>query len=309
MEFQFLEFVERITGKAIFAVAIPYQRRLQIDLLAFANQIERLKQLGVEAFAVGKSSGLYTLSEPEVVQLTAMIRLVVKDQAIVLMPLRTSMFEVADTYFRDSGADGVLVMDPSIAATDDDLIRYYRAIATRLPGVPAVIYKTGALPTVEAIKKLIDSGTIAGVKWGPNAGKVADFSDLVYNNPMISWQAACGEASNSYYSSAHCWWSGGGVVTSDWTLAQINALVSNDLGRVLQIANHLKAFDEFRMKYKDGLCNIGAIYTALEIMGNPIGQPRPPIHQLILEEHSKLADILWSMQENEGGLKLLLERP
>jgi 4-hydroxy-tetrahydrodipicolinate synthase len=170
-------------------------------------------------------------------------------------------------------------------------VSYYASLATALPGVPLILYVRGPQLSTDGVRRLVDIGTIVGVKMGqPDPKRFAAFAAAA---PDLAWVCGVAEAW------AIPFWKAGAIgftsgianATPELSLEVLDALKENDLARAEALIDRLRPIEALRAGHGDAN-NVAVIKAAMDLVGLDGGGLRPPLSRLEPRDHAELVRIL-----------------
>ncbi len=201
--------------------------------------------------------------------------------------------ELAKTMEGDAGVDGLLVVPITYwPLTQDEVLRHYERVAgaTKLP---IVLYNnpwtTGIDMLPPLVKRLNDIDNIVAIKESTsNLTRISEIKRLTKGTMTIfaGWESLTLE---SFVAGAEGWFAGMTNVAPRECVELFDlAVEKKDLAKAQELFDRIFPLCEFMCQKSHVRC----AHAALEIMGRPVGPPRPPIGELGPEDKAELKRLM-----------------
>ena len=288
-------------GGVIVPTVTPFDAQGRLDLPAFSDVLEFLVAQGANAVIPGDLVGeVFALTLDERRTLLAEAVAVCRDRMLVIaLTTAPSVAEAIDLarFSRDAGADVIKLGLPyPWTPSPTGMLDVYRLIDDAL-GVPFLIESSDELPIpLEVIEALCERPTFVGLE---ELGSSASRADRIYRH-FADRLAILSSGDNAFL----CLGLMGvpGTVTAESNFAPraigefLDAAHARELDRALLL---FSARRRYRDLFRDGLARglpVFVPYTkaAMEVVGLPVGRPRPPLEALGEREMEALRETLRS---------------
>lgn len=287
-------------GRVITAMVTPFDQRQDVDYNVARALAQRLVDAGSDGLVIcGTTGESPTLSDEEKVKLSATIAEAVGDRAFIWAG--TGSYDTAKTIALSkeaiaAGADGLLLVTPYYnKPPQSNLIAHFERIADEVDA-PIMLYnipgRTAVNMVPETVAALAEHPRIVAIKQAnPSLAETArirmlcpdDF--LIYSGednitlPMLS-VGACGVVSVASH-----------LVAAE--LAEmIDAFRSGDVARAQQL--HLRLLPLFDVLFT--VTNPIPLKAALEMIGIPVGSPRPPLAAADESVRQRIKEVMAELQ-------------
>lgn len=242
--------------------------------------IDRAVDAGVDILVVnGNTSEFYALRESEARTMMESVVNMAGGRAPVFNGVGRSVHEACDLAraAARAGADGIMVHqtpDPFVAPRG--FFDYVQRVADAADGLPVMLYLRNDAIGTDAIVRLTQIPSVAGVKWAsPNPMKLAQA--IAHASPDIIWVGGLAET----WAPALCAVGAQGFTSgliNIWpqrSVAILQALRANDYPRAMQLIREIEEFEAIRAEELNGT-NVTGVKAALQLVGNDCGPTRAP---------------------------------
>lgn len=242
--------------------------------------IDRAVDAGVDILVVnGNTSEFYALRESEAQAMMESVVGMAAGRAPVFNGVGRSVHEACDLAraAARAGADGIMVHqtpDPFVAPRG--FFDYVQRVADAADGLPVMLYLRNDAIGTDAIVRLTQIPSVAGVKWAsPNPMKLAQA--IAHASPDIIWVGGLAET----WAPALCAVGAQGFTSgliNIWpqrSVAILQALRANDYPRAMQLIREIEEFEAIRAEELNGT-NVTGVKAALQLVGNDCGPTRAP---------------------------------
>ncbi len=264
-----------------------------------------LAERGLRVFLPAAGTGeFHSLVEDEVLACVRVTRDAAGPGATVLAPIGFGLAPALalGRGALQAGADALLVMPPIHPYLSDAGFRDYVRALVRALGVPLLTYKRGPVPSDHLLRELAGSGDLIGVKYAVNnLDAVARLADALPEGCGLY----CGTAERwaPYFALAGAtgYTSGSGCLAPRLTLALHRSLREGRWPEAMRLVRMIRPLEDFRARDGDAL-NIGAVKSALGLVGHDFGSVRPPQRPLTEDELGELRRTLEPVLDAEARL-------
>ncbi|MDP6574306.1 MAG: dihydrodipicolinate synthase family protein [Rhodospirillales bacterium] len=201
--------------------------------------------------------------------------------------------ELAKAMEGDSGVDGLLVVPITYwPLTEDEVLRHYERVAGAT-NLPIVLYNnpwtTGIDMLPPLVNRLNDIDNIVAIKESTsNLTRISEIKRLTKGTMTIfsGWESLTLE---SFVAGAEGWFCGMTNVAPRECVELFDlAVEKKDLAKAQELFDRIFPLCEFMCQKSHVRC----AHAALEILGRPVGPPRPPIAELGPEDKAELKRLM-----------------
>lgn len=285
----------------------PLDERGRVNEEVLATHIRRLGEAGVRIFLpAAATSGFYQLNEDEISR--------VVEVTVRASPEGSRVFAPVDLHLeralsigeraREAGASGLMFMPvaaPYLA--DDGLKTFYTEVLDRV-GLPALIYKKGALPGAEMLLDLAHHPGLVGIKYA--CRDVEEFHHTVERDRgRLAWLCGLAERyANAFLAQgAIGFTSGAGNLVPRLSLRLHEELAAGNLREARHLQELILPIERFRGREGDSY-NISMLQYGMQCLPEPLdfGEPRLPLRRLTPAEREEVRAMLRPILEEEARL-------
>jgi 4-hydroxy-tetrahydrodipicolinate synthase len=280
------------------ALSTPFGEDYQVDQAALAALVERMVDRGLHGLVTCGSTGEFaTLTVAERKRVTE-ITLEVADGRVPVIP-QTGATRTADAvelarHAAEHGAAAMLVVQPFYEApTSEEITRYFEEVSRAAPELPVIVYNlpgaTGVNLSPARLRNLAaDVRQVRYVK--DSAGHFAQILELLYQHDDVittlpGWDTLLAPAFLA------------GARGTIWGAPNFMAATCVSIFRHCQAGDAARANDLFRrvwpvLKFLEREGYAASVKTAAELVGEPLGPPRPPFLRLAPQKRDQLTSLL-----------------
>jgi 4-hydroxy-tetrahydrodipicolinate synthase len=276
-------------------LALDVQSRLTADLV----------QAGVTVLLPAAGTGEFqSLSTDEILDVGRVTKASAGSDTRVFLPVGGPIGQALQLARRavEIGADGLMFMPFSHPYLNDDgATDYYRAVLAAT-SLPALIYKTGPIPSDRLLLQLVDHPQIAGVKYAVN--DLPAFAEIVRQTQgRCEWLCGSAERFAPYYmlAGATGYTSGAANLCPRLSLSMHRALAQGNMATALQRQRVLLPIEHYRARNGDSY-GISLLKFGLTLRGFDCGHARPPQRRLTIAEQAEIEELLRPILAAESQL-------
>ena len=275
----------------------------RINAPVMEKHLRRLYEAGLRVFIpCAGSAEFHSLRAEEIVQVVALARRVLEDDAVIVAPVGLQLGYALELGQRclDAGAQALLVM-PLAAPylSDAGAWDYYTALLDQL-ACPTIVYKKEAIPSDGLLLDLADHPKVVGVKYAVN--DIDAFNRVVQEDQgRIDWYCGSAERFAPFFmlAGASGYTSGAGNLCPCLTLALFRACNEGRWPDAMRILQRLRPIEDYRAR--DGSSyNISFLKAAMHVVGLDFGPPRPPQRRITQEERREIEQVVRQVLEAEA---------
>lgn len=283
-------------GRLVTAMVTPFDTELKVDYDRAGELAERLVNEGSDALLVAGTTGESpTLTEEEKVELFRVVKEAVGDRAKVIAGTGTNCTAKSIELTKraeEVGVDGILLVVPYYnKPPQEGLYRHFRAVA-EATDLPVLLYNIPSRSAVnlepETVARLAELPNIVGIKEA--SGKMSQVADIV----RLTGGEFLVYSGNDSDTLPILALGGVGVISVASHLAgptmkeMIEAYVKGDVGRAVELNAKLSPL--FKVLFIT--TNPIPVKAALEMVGFPVGAPRPPLVEATPEQKAAIRHVL-----------------
>ena len=288
---------DRLIGVHV-ALATPFGEDFQLDEATLARHVERMIDRGLHGLVTCGSTGEFAaLTVPERKRVTE-IALRAADGRVPVIP-HTGATRTADAvdlarHAGEHGAAAMLVVQPFYEPpTSEEVTRYYEQVSGAAPELPIIVYNlpsaTGVNMSPTRLRKLAaDVPQVRYVK--DSAGDFEQILELLYHHDDVittlpGWDTLLAPAFLA------------GASGTIWGAPNFMADACLSIFRYCQASDVANASGLFRRVWpvlqflaREGYAS--SVKSAAELVGQPLGPPRPPFTRLVPDKRDQLKSLL-----------------
>lgn len=286
----------------------PFTSTFEIDWPAFDAHVARLLASGIEVLIPADLVGeAWALERAEKVMLFERAVRLAGGRATVVakisepgLPGASLLADAA----RSAGVDAVKVAVPRASADDAAVEEYVRAAGLG-PGLPLVLETSGGETPVELLDRLVEDPGLVGLeetgldldrfdalvqRYGARTPVIAGSEDVLGFTLLLGAAGFMTATPNFAPAFMHALWAAGATANAPETLG-----LYRRLRRYRQLFDtELRAGRPMFVSYTK---------AALELIGCPVGPPRPPLRRLTLAETEALSATLQALGLEPAGAR------
>lgn len=297
------ELAKKFRGLCTFLVTPTTDKGERVDEGRLRDLIDQQIEAGVDSLKLfGSSGAVGSFSEEERKRLMSVaVRHVAGRVPLIAGTSAITTAQAVDLskHAADQGADAVMIVPITYwPLRDDEILAHYESIARAVPGLPVGIYNnpatTGTDIKPEVIAKLAKIDNIAFLKEGSgDPGRITTIRSLTGGSLAI-YLAKDTLVPEGFAAGADGWATG----APNYLPREAVELTRLAL-RKRDYTELLKRFEEIHPIYATQYVwgTVRVLHTALELLGNSMGAPRPPLRMLNAQERDTLAGLLQRFKE------------
>lgn len=278
----------------------PFTAKDELNKELYHKHIARMAAAGIRVYmpAAGTSE-FHSLSADEIVEIVRITRAAAGPEAQIFAPVGYQVKHAIDVAKRSlaAGATGIMFMPfahpyLSTAGARD----YYRAVIDAAP-CPTLIYKKGPDPSDAVLLELADDPNVVGIKYAVNEmhqfRKVVMADQAKAPGGRIEWLCGTAERFAPFYmlAGAPGYTTGAGNLCPHITLAMHAAFAAGEWAEGLRLQALLIPIEDYRAREADSF-NIAMLKSAMTLLGQDFGKPRPPQRQVTTKERDEIAAMM-----------------
>ncbi len=277
----------------------PFDDDLQLDAGVLEGLVEEIASLPFCAInAPAGISEIFSLSVDEAVAMLRVTRSVVGGRMPVIGCAYGPWASAREMARRmeEAGADALLVPPPPYAdAPFDGVVAYYRSVAGAT-GLPLILYSRGwANFSPDEVARLAEALPTLRY-WKDGQGDPTRYRRIMSRvGDRLHWIGGAGDDRAAAYAAVgvHCFTSSISGVAPRLALEWGEAALEPDFGRLRSL---LARFVDplFALRGRRRGYDVTVMKKARELLGRPVGRPRPPLPLLSPSAESELREVLKS---------------
>ncbi len=280
-----------------------YDAQGRVNPSVMEKHLRRLYEAGLRVFIpCAGSAEFHSLLADEIVQVVALARQVLEDDAVVVAPVGMQLPWALELGQRclDAGANVLMVM-PLAAPylSDAGAWDYYTALLDQL-ACPTIIYKKAPIPSDNLLLDLADHPKVVGVKYAVN--DIDAFARVVQEDQgRIDWYCGSAERFAPFFmlAGASGYTSGAGNLCPCLTLALFRACSQGEWTQAMRILQLLRPIEDYRARAGSSY-NISFLKAAMQVVGLDFGPPRPPQRRIKPEEQREIEQVAREVLQAEA---------